>query len=360
MPTAAEKAREKLMAQFAESYGKGSMSVREKNTYDAISTGSIALDRAMSGGGYLLGRCTEVWGAPAGGKSSLVQIAMANAQKKFPDKLAAMIDAEHTFDPAWAKTLGADPSRILYIDPLTAENVADMTKDAIRSDILSMLVIDSAGALLTNNEFEKAAGESDMGKRAQVVTRMVNIATGLATRHNIAVIIVNQARANFGYGADTKPSGPFALSHSMTQRLAVKRASSPYTIGSKETQVNVGYEMGVKVERNKIGPEGRNVKFDFYTVAHSKKGVHFPVGIDKVVEAFALGTRDGYISQTGSYYTFSDGDKVQGQDAAKDKLRNNPGLVQEIRDKILAEAATEVHMDDLPTLTLEQTKELVS
>jgi recombination protein RecA len=90
MPTAAEKAREKLMAQFAESYGKGSMSVREKNTYDAISTGSIALDRAMSGGGYLLGRCTEVWGAPAGGKSSLVQIAMANAQKKFPDKLAAM------------------------------------------------------------------------------------------------------------------------------------------------------------------------------------------------------------------------------------------------------------------------------
>jgi recombination protein RecA len=358
--TPAERARDRLLASFSKSYGPSVMTVKTDRDFEAISTGSIALDQAMYTGGYLVGRLTEVWGPPAGGKSSLALVGLGNAQRQFPDRYGIYVDVEHTYDPVWARTLGVDTSRVLHIDPLTAENVADMVKDAIRSDAASMMIIDSIGAVLTNNEFEKAASESDMGKRAQVVSRMINIAAGLAPRHGVAPVIINQARANFGFGLDTKPSGGFVPAHSMTQRLNVKRASAAYTIGSDDTKVNVGYEMGVKVERNKVGPEGRNVKFDFITVSHidTKSGAHMPVGIDKVQEAVNLGIREGVISQAGAWLTLPNGERFQGRDAAKEYLRQQPDQVAAIRERVMSEAVKAVVMDGLPELTAEQAREV--
>lgn len=354
MATQADKAREKLISQFDKSYGKGSMSRRDRAIYKTISTGSLALDQAMSVGGYVIGRETEIWGPPAGGKSSLALIAAGNAQRQFPDRDVIYVDVEHTFDPDWARTLGADPARILHIDPLTAENTADMVKDSIKSNLASLVIVDSIGAVLTTKEFEKAADESDMGKRAQVVSRMILIATGLAPRHEVAVLVINQARANFGYGASTKPSGGFVPAHAPTHRLNVKRASTPYTIGSDENQINVGYEMGVKIERSKVGPEGRNVKFDFYTVATDRYG---PVGIDKTQEAFKVGKREGIIAQGGAWYTLPDGKKLQGEGEVITYLAENPKLLDKIRNELLTKVKGEIKSDSPPELTKEQAKE---
>ncbi len=354
MSTQAQKARDKLLASFNKSYGEGVMQVKTKAEYDVIPTGSIALDRAMSTGGYIIGRETELWGAPDGGKSSLAYIAAGNAQRKFTDRDVIFVDVEHKYDPDWARACGADPERILWVDPLTAENTADMVKDSIRSDAASMVIVDSIGAVLTHKEFEKAASESDMGKRAQVVSRMILIAVGLAPRHNVAVVILNQARANFSqFGADTKPAGGFIPAHSSTHKLQVKRASAPYTIGNDDQKMDIGYEMAVKVERSKAGPSGRNVKFDFYTVATEKYG---PVGIDRIQEAFAVGKRDGVIEQAGAYYTLPDGERLKSADTVLDYLREHPKVVDLIREKVLEPAKAEI-VDDQPVqLTPEQAK----
>lgn len=354
---AAQSARERFLESFEKSYGKGSIKVSDKLDFKAISTGSIALDRAMSSGGFMFGRVSEVWGPPGGGKSSLCLGALANAQA-IDKRDVVVVNVEHTYDPVWARTLGVDTDRVLVVDPLSAENVADMVKDAILSDAVSTVLIDSIGAVLTNKEFEKTAEESDMGKRAQVVSRMINIALGLAPRHDVALIVINQARANFGYGLDTKQSGGFVLNHSSTHRLNVKRASSAYTIGSDDNKVNIGFEMGVKVERSKVGPEGRNVKFDFYTVATDKFG---PVGIDKNQEAFNLGVRDGLIEKAGAWFTLPDGERFQGKDPAIEHLRTHPKIVDEIRTKIVnAQVEKEFVMDTAPDLTEEQKEALVS
>lgn len=353
-------ARDTFLAGFQKSFGAKSISPSDKLEYKAIPTGSIALDRAMSSGGLMMGRLTEIWGPPGGGKTSLTLTAVGNAQRIDP-RDCIWVNAEHTYDPVWARTLGVDTDRLIVIDPLSAENVADMVKESIRSDIASMVVIDSIGAVLTNKEFEKAAEESDMGKRAQVVSRMVNIAIGLAPRHDVALAVINQARSNFGYGADTKQSGGFVLAHSSTHRLQIKRASTAYTIGNEDNKVNVGFEMAVRIERSKVGPEGRNVKFDFYTVAHEKKGVMHPVGIDKVQEAFLLGVRDGYIIQAGSFFTFEDGQRFQGRDAAQEYLNEHPKLIESLRDRIVNEQKVrEFEPDSIPDLSDEAKKELVS
>lgn len=353
MSAATKRARDRFLADMDKSFGQGVAKIKTVNDYEVIPTGSLALDRAMSVGGYLIGRLTEIWGPPGGGKSSLSLIGAANAQAAYPDRDVIYVDAEHTYDPEWAATLGADPDRIIQVDPLHAENVADMVKLSILSDTASMVIIDSIGAVLTNNEFAKAADESDMGKRAQVVSRMINIAAGLAPRHKVAVIVLNQARANFGYGADVKPSGGFVPAHSMTHRLHVKRASSAYTTGTDEAKVNIGYEMGVKVERNKVGPEGRNVKFDFYTVGTAKH----PVGIDREQDVFNAALRSGLIPQAGAYYTLGE-ERVQGKDAAFALMKANPSILDTLRSQLLAKVSGEVVVDQTPELTAKQAKDI--
>lgn len=354
--TAANRARDKLIADFNKSYGEGTMSRPEETLYEVISTGSVALDRAVTIGGYPIGRETEMWGTPDGGKTSLALMGAAEAQIKFPDRDVIFVDVEHKYDAGWARAMGADPSRIFLVDPLSAENTADMVKDSIRSNAASMVIVDSIGAVLTQKEFDKAADESDMGKRAQVVSRMILIATGLAPRHRVAVVVLNQARASFAkFGADTKPSGGFVPAHASTLKLHVKRASAPYTIGSEEKKIDVGYEMGVKVERSKVGPSGRNVKFDFFTLS---TGMYGPVGVDKIQEAFKLGKNEGIIVQSGAYYTFPDGERVKSAETAMDYLRERPKLFSEIREKILAGVADQVIDDGPVELTPEQIREV--
>lgn len=325
----AQKSAEKFMADFEKMFGQNSLKVAGYPHYETFSTGSISLDKAMGAGGYIQGRVTMLWGPASGGKSSLSLIAAGLAQQKQPEKRVVYIDVEKTFDGAWAETLGVDLSRMDIVVPRAAEDVADMVKQLTGSGIYSMVILDSIGAMVSMKEFEKNAEEATVGIVAKIVTRMMNISIYNIMENDVAFLIINQLRANIGgYGVAETSGGGFNLEHSLTSKLYIKRGSAPYTVGSNEEKRNVGYEMVVKVQKSKVCPEGRVARFGFFTEATDKYG---PVGIDKAQEAFTLGVAQGTIVQGGAYYTFPDGVKVQGKEAAVEKIRTEPALIEDIR-----------------------------
>lgn len=338
----------KFKQKFEKSYGEDVMKTAAYPQYEVISTGSVLLDKAMGCGGFVEGRITEMWGPPSGGKSTIAMIACGNAQKKHPEKLVGWIDVEHTFDGSWAEKLGMSLEQTQVVDPRTAEDVADIMKDMLESGVFSMVVLDSVGAMLPEDEYEKDAGEATMGTAAKIITRMVKKGAYYARANSVAVIIINQQRANLGYGADTTTGGGFALKHVTTHKLNVKRSgTTPFTIGTKPNDVQVGFELAVRVEKNKVAPPMRQAVFSFFNQASTKYG---PMGIDRAQEAFSLALVDNIIKQGGAFYTLPDERKFQGKDKVIEVLREEPQLIEEIRaialeaikHEIISDEATEV------------------
>jgi recombination protein RecA len=353
MPSkAAIAAMQKLEAQFDKSYGEGVLST-PKTTYETISTGSVALDVAMGAGGFVLGRAAEVWGPFSGGKTALCLGALGNAQRQYEEKFASIVDVEHTYDSDWAKKLGVDTDYLKVVDPTTAEDVADMVKDMLISELYSMIVVDSVGAFLAKDEFEKDAASSAMGKRAQVLTRMCNIVGAYAKRYNTSVVFINQQRANLSFGGGMQSSGANALKHVTSHKLQVKQASTSYTVGNEDKKIDVGFEMGVKVEKNKIAPRGRNVKFDFFTMDCHYDKKDRTVGIDRVKDAWNAGVVNKVIAQSGGSYTLLDGTKVVGKDKGMAYLGEHPKMMDEIRIRLLDQVSDELIMDDGPEIPAE-------
>jgi len=354
MASSSSKALDKFMADFAKSFGTDHQGRRLPPQYETLSTGSIALDKAMGAGGFVQGRISLVWGPPSGGKSSLTLISAGIALQEHPDMRVAYIDVEATFDGQWAEKLGVDISRVDVIHPKTAEDVADMVKALTSSGLYIMVILDSVGAMIGMKEFEKNAEEATVGIVAKVVTRMNKISTYYVRQNNLALVIINQLRANIGYGADEISGGGFALDHSLTHKLQVKRGSAPYVVGTKENARNVGYEMVVKVQKNKVAPEGRVARFGFFTEDTEKYG---PIGIDKAQEAFTMGLALDVIKQAGIAYVFPDGEKIiasnidgvkrSGKENAIDYLRSHPEWVTDIRTAALKSVESELkHIED--------------
>lgn len=195
-----DRALDAWLTKMEKSYGEGTFSTVGVPSYEVISTGSLTLDTKLSVGGYIRGRLYELWGPDGAGKTSLALIGCAQAQKAVPDRRVGYIDMEHRLDGKWAASLGVDISRMIQVRPNNAEEVADQLKDMLRSGLFSMVVVDSVGAMIPEKEMDKDAGESAMGKKAQVVTRMVQIAAVDADKSGTVVIFINQVRANFSYG----------------------------------------------------------------------------------------------------------------------------------------------------------------
>lgn len=350
MASSSSKALDKFMADFAKSFGAETIHVAEYPQYETLSTGSIALDKAMGAGGFVRGRISLVWGPPSGGKSSLTLISAGIALQENPGMRVAYIDVEATFDAEWAEKLGCDKSRIDVIHPKTAEDVADMVKALTASGLYIMVILDSIGAMVGMKEFEKNAEEATVGIVAKVVTRMIKISTYYVRQNNICLVIINQLRANIGgYGVDVVSGGGFALDHSLTHKLNVKRGSAPYKVGTKEEARNVGYEMVVKVEKSKVCPEGRVARFGFFTEDTDKYG---PIGIDKAQEAFTMGEALDVIKHVGISYVFPDGEKISAsnidgekktaKENAIDYLRDHPEFQETIRAAALKSVESEL------------------
>lgn len=311
--------------------------------YEVVSTGSLALDKALRTGGYVRGRLYEIWGPEGAGKTSLAYNGIASAQEKFPKLVACFIDVEGRFDPTLAIMHGVDLDRMLLIQPQTSEEVADQVRSVLeRGDLFSILVVDSIGSMTARAEFDKDAGDAIVGKNPNIVTRMVKVAVHTAKKSNAVVLLLNQQRAQIGsYGGGTTTPGGFALKHLTTGKLSVRRTTDgALKVGKQQ----VGHSVTVRVERNSCGLAYTTAQYNMFYAETEEFG---PTGIDRALEAFQFGREIGQITGGGWYTFVATAEKVQGEKKALAYLRENPELIDEIRRMVLEGVKDDVR-DDSP------------
>jgi len=340
-----------LRERMTKKYGDGRVVRRsEVEPYQVISTGSYELDRATIVGGLVRGRIHEIAGQEGSGKTTLTINIMREAQKAYPDLAAGYIDMEQAFDWDWAEANGLDTSdkKFFYAYPDNSEDVSDQIKEMMETGLFSVVVVDSIGGMESKVAFDKEAEERVMGNNAQVITRMCKRLAMLARKHKVAVVLINQFRANLAnpMGQDIT-AGPKALKYSTTMRIDVRQVFEDRIMatlaGIKDPQ-EIGVKISARVVRNKVGPKGR--KGDFFLISQATEE-HGPIGIDTATEALTIGIESGLIQvEGGGYHSFpwttDKKDRVRGRDTVLSFLRENPKRSAEIRALAITAQASEV------------------
>ncbi|GHT42503.1 protein RecA [Bacteroidia bacterium] len=316
------KALKAAMDKIEKNYGKGSImkmgdSIVEE--VEVIPTGSVGLDVALGVGGYPRGRVIEIYGPESSGKTTLAIHAIAEAQKL--GGVAAFVDAEHAFDRFYAEKLGVDVEGLLMSQPDSGEQALEITEQLIRSSAIDIIVIDSVAALTPKAELEGEMGDSKMGLQARLMSQALRKLTAAISKTNTTCIFINQLREKIGvmFGNPETTTGGNALKFYASVRLDIRR-SSPIKDGDNV----IGNQTKVKVVKNKVAPPFRKAEFD----------IMFGEGISKVGELVDLGAELEIIKKSGSWYSYGDTKIGQGRDAAKEMLKDNPELADEIEAKI--------------------------
>lgn len=312
------KALRAAMDKIEKNYGKGSiMKLGEEKIEDVpvISSGSIGLNVALGVGGYPKGRVVEIYGPESSGKTTLAIHAIAEAQKA--GGTAAIIDAEHAFDRFYAEKLGVDIDELLISQPDNGEQALEITEQLIRSSAVDLVVVDSVAALTPKQEIEGDMGDKNVGLQARLMSQALRKLTGAISKTNTTCIFINQLREKIGvmFGNPETTTGGNALKFYASVRLDIRK-STPIKDGD-EVKGNL---TKVKVVKNKVAPPFRRAEFD----------IMFGEGISKVGEIIDLGTDLNIIKKSGSWYSYNDSKLGQGREAAKDCLRDNPELAEEL------------------------------
>ncbi|MCH2507330.1 MAG: recombinase RecA [Dehalococcoidia bacterium] len=321
MVTEKEKALELALGQIERQLGKGTIMRLGEGAIvvDAISTGSLSLDIALGVGGVPKGRVTEIFGAESAGKSTLAHHIMAEAQKA--GGIAAYIDAEHALDASYASNLGVNLNDLLVSQPDTAEQALEIAEYLVRSGAVDVVVIDSVAALVPRAELEGDMGDSHMGLQARLMSQALRKLSAAINRSNSSVIFINQLREKIGvvFGNPEVTPGGRALKFYSSVRIDLRRIDS-----IKQGTEVVGNRVRARIVKNKVSPPFKVAEFD----------IMFNVGISKVGEILDLGTEEGSISKSGSFYSYGDTRLGQGRENAKDYLKQNPNIAEEIEQKI--------------------------
>ncbi len=343
------KATTAAIGRFEEAFGKemglGVLSRSDRVTpYDVIPSGSLAIDAAIGIGGWPCGRVNEIWGPEHAGKTTECMMIVAEAQRTQPDKMAAWVDIEQTFDKKYAKKLGVDLKRLWLVEnPQTAEDAADAVKRFVMSGLCSVVIIDSVGGMIGKAEYEKEAEDATVAIVAKVITRMVKQCAPMGKSNGTMTMVVNQVRAIIGAnakGPQTQSSGGWALKHVTSVKVAVRRGET-YNLKIDGADVPIGHEMIFKVEKNKCAPYGRVAKVPFYNTA-TKDHIF---GVDPVAEVIEFGKKYNVI-EGSTWLTLPNGERFNGAGKTADYLRQNPVLVAEMRETILAKFATQIKDDE--------------
>ena len=321
MVTEKEKALELALGQIERQLGKGTIMRLGEGAIvvDAISTGSLSLDIALGVGRVPKGRVTEIFGAESAGKSTLAHHIMAEAQKA--GGIAAYIDAEHALDASYASNLGVNLNDLLVSQPDTAEQALEIAEYLVRSGAVDVVVIDSVAALVPRAELEGDMGDSHMGLQARLMSQALRKLSAAINRSNSSVIFINQLREKIGvvFGNPEVTPGGRALKFYSSVRIDLRRIDS-----IKQGTEVVGNRVRARIVKNKVSPPFKVAEFD----------IMFNVGISKVGEILDLGTEEGSISKSGSFYSYGDTRLGQGRENAKDYLKQNPNIAEEIEQKI--------------------------
>jgi len=316
------KALQLTMDKIEKSYGKGSiMKLGDRVVEDvpSISSGSIGLDIAMGVGGYPKGRIIEIYGPESSGKTTLAIHAIAEAQKA--GGIAAIIDAEHAFDPGYATKLGVDINELLISQPDNGEQALEIADNLIRSGAVDIIVIDSVAALTPKAEIEGEMGDSKMGLQARLMSQALRKLTANINRTKTCVIFINQLREKIGvmFGNPETTTGGNALKFYASVRLDIRR------IGQiKDGEEAQGNHTRVKVVKNKVAPPFKKAEFD----------IMYGEGISKTGEIVDLGVELNVIKKSGSWFSYGETKLGQGRESVKSVLRDNPELAQELEAKI--------------------------
>jgi recombination protein RecA len=330
-----DKALDAALAQIDKQYGKGAIMRLGDDTrppVQVIPTGSIALDLALGIGGLPRGRIVEIYGPESSGKTTVALHAIAQAQAA--GGIAAFIDAEHALDPTYAKALGVDTDALLVSQPDTGEQALEIADMLIRSGALDIIVIDSVAALVPRAEIEGEMGDSHVGLQARLMSQALRKITGALSHSGTTAIFINQLREKVGvvYGSPEVTTGGKALKFYASVRLDVRRIES-----LKDGTDIVGNRTKVKVVKNKMSPPFKIAEFDIvYGQGISREGSLIDVGVDQ-----------GFIKKSGAWYTY-DGDQLgQGKENARNFLRDNPELANEIEAKIKAKLNPAADIDNV-------------
>lgn len=309
--------------QILKNYGKGSImrlgGSSEERTVAVIPTGSIALDLALGVGGVPRGRIVEIYGPEASGKTTLVQHIIAEAQKM--GGTAALIDAEHAFDPSYAEKTGVDVENLLVSQPDTGEQALEIAETLIRSNAVDVVAIDSVAALVPRAEIEGDIGDSFVAVQARLMSQALRRLTGAISRSNCTIIFTNQLRMKIGVmfgNPETTPGGK-ALKYYASVRIEVRKAEQ-----IKSGQDISGIRVIAKVVKNKVAPPFRKAEFDIF----------FKEGISKEANILDVGADLGVIKKSGSWFEYN-GEKLgQGKESSRLYLKDNHKLTEELYKKI--------------------------
>jgi recombination protein RecA len=317
-----EKALETAMTQVERQFGKGSimkLGSQPVMRVPVISTGAIALDKALGIGGLPRGRVIEIFGPEASGKTTLALHAVAEAQQ--PDGIAAFIDAEHALDTVYAKKLGVNCDELLVSQPDTGEQALEIADMLVRSGAIDVLVIDSVAALVPRAEIEGEMGDSHMGLQARLMSQAMRKLTGTIGKTMTTVIFINQIRMKIGvvFGNPETTTGGNALKFYSSVRLDIRR------IGAiKDGQEVVGNRTRVRVVKNKLAPPFMEAEFD----------ILYGEGISKAGDLLDIGVEVGIIDKSGSWYSYS-GERIgQGRENVKRFLLDNSDIYDDLNQRV--------------------------
>jgi len=278
----------------------------------------------MGIGGYPKGRVIEIYGPESSGKTTLAIHAIAESQKA--GGIAAIIDAEHAFDPTYAQKLGVNIDELLISQPDNGEQALEIADSLIRSGAIDIIVIDSVAALTPKAEIEGEMGDSKMGLQARLMSQALRKLTGSISKTKTCVIFINQLREKIGvmFGNPETTTGGNALKFYASVRLDIRK------IGQlKDGEEVQGSHTRVKVVKNKVAPPFRKAEFD----------ILYGEGISKIGEIIDIGVEINLIKKAGSWFSYGETKLGQGREGVKALLKDNPELMEELESKILANFA---------------------
>ncbi len=317
-----DKTLDQVLADIEKQFGKGAiMKLGEKGirNVDVISSGSLLLDRALGVGGYPKGRIIEIFGPESSGKTTIALHAIAEVQKT--GGRAAFIDAEHALDPVYAKKLGVDTDELLLSQPDTGEQALEIVEALVRSEAMSIIVIDSVAALVPQAEIEGEMGDSHVGLQARLMSQALRKLGGIVNKTNTICIFINQLREKVGvmFGNPETTPGGRALKFYSTVRLDVRRGEQIKVNGEA-----LGNKTVIKVVKNKVAPPFKTAEVE----------IMYGEGISKVGEVIDLAASMGIIDKSGAWFSYK-GEKIgQGKENVKLVLKNNKALYDEISKKV--------------------------
>ena len=317
-----DKALEQVLSDIEKQFGKGSIMKLGDNKHmkvDVCSSGCLSLDIALGVGGYPRGRIIEIYGPESSGKTTFALQAIAEHQKL--GGRAAFIDAEHALDPVYAEKLGVNIDELLLSQPDTGEQALEICEALVRSEAISIIVIDSVAALVPQAEIDGEMGDSHVGLQARLMSQALRKLSGTINKTNTTCIFINQLREKVGvmFGNPETTPGGRALKFYSTIRLDIRRNEQ-----LKMGDGIVGNKTTIKVVKNKVAPPFKSATVD----------IMYGEGVSREGEVIDLAVEAGIVEKTGAWYSYQ-GEKLgQGKENVKLLLKDTPELKDEIEQKV--------------------------